>query len=67
MPIEAKMVTTRHPDAQTDPSSRTSEIRKNVLKYDEVLNQQRKIIYDERRRVLDGGTSSARPATCSRT
>ena len=35
-------------------SRKTSEIRKDVLKYDDVLNRQRLVIYDERRRVLQG-------------
>ncbi|TCK20566.1 preprotein translocase subunit SecA [Pseudonocardia endophytica] len=54
VPIEAKMVSRAIVSAQTQVEQQNFEIRKNVLKYDEVLNQQRKIIYDERRRVLDG-------------
>nr|WP_083275563.1 preprotein translocase subunit SecA [Pseudonocardia sp. HH130630-07] len=54
VPIEAKMVTRAIRSAQTQVEQQNFEIRKNVLKYDEVLNQQRKVIYDERRRVLDG-------------
>ncbi|RZT88172.1 preprotein translocase subunit SecA [Pseudonocardia sediminis] len=54
VPIEAGMVTRAIRSAQTQVEQQNFEIRKNVLKYDEVLNQQRKIIYDERRRVLDG-------------
>jgi preprotein translocase subunit SecA len=40
--------------AQTQIEQQNFEIRKNVLKYDEVLNKQRTVIYDERRRVLEG-------------
>ncbi|MEQ3550743.1 preprotein translocase subunit SecA [Pseudonocardia nematodicida] len=54
VPIEAKMVTRAIRSAQTQVEQQNFEIRKNVLKYDEVLNKQRKVIYDERRRVLDG-------------
>ncbi|KAA1034440.1 preprotein translocase subunit SecA [Pseudonocardia sp. EV170527-09] len=54
VPIEAGMVTRAIRSAQTQVEQQNFEIRKNVLKYDEVLNQQRKVIYDERRRVLDG-------------
>ncbi|MFP5019993.1 preprotein translocase subunit SecA [Pseudonocardia phyllosphaerae] len=54
VPIEAKMVTRAIRSAQTQVEQQNFEIRKNVLKYDEVLNKQRKVIYAERRRVLDG-------------
>ncbi|MFP5069594.1 preprotein translocase subunit SecA [Pseudonocardia nantongensis] len=54
VPIEAKMVTRAIRSAQTQVEQQNFEIRKNVLKYDEVLNKQRKVIYSERRRVLDG-------------
>jgi preprotein translocase subunit SecA len=54
VPIEAKMVTTAIRSAQTQVEQQNFEIRKNVLKYDEVLNKQRTIIYAERRRVLSG-------------
>src|SRR5712671_6382576 len=40
--------------AQTQVETQNFEIRKNVLKYDEVMNEQRKVIYAERRRVLEG-------------
>jgi preprotein translocase subunit SecA len=53
-PIEAGMVTKAIRSAQTQVEQQNFEIRKNVLKYDEVMNQQRKVIYDERRRVLAG-------------
>jgi preprotein translocase subunit SecA len=54
VPIEAKMVSNAIRSAQTQVESQNFEIRKNVLKYDEVLNRQRLVIYDERRRVLEG-------------
>jgi hypothetical protein len=54
VPIEAGMVTKAIRSAQTQVEQQNFEIRKNVLKYDEVLNKQRTVIYDERRRVLDG-------------
>ncbi|MBA0045547.1 preprotein translocase subunit SecA [Mycobacterium sp. NPDC050853] len=54
VPIEAKMVTSAIKSAQTQVEQQNFEIRKNVLKYDEVMNQQRKVIYAERRRILDG-------------
>ncbi|GAA1215385.1 preprotein translocase subunit SecA [Prauserella alba] len=54
VPIEHKMVTKAIKSAQTQVEQQNMEIRKNVLKYDEVLNQQRKVIYAERRRVLEG-------------
>ena len=53
-PIESKMVSSAIKSAQTQVEQQNFEIRKNVLKYDEVLNRQRTVIYDERRRVLDG-------------
>jgi preprotein translocase subunit SecA len=53
-PIEHKMVTRAIRSAQTQVEQQNFEIRKNVLKYDEVLNEQRKVIYAERRRVLEG-------------
>ena len=54
VPIEAKMVTTAIRNAQTQVEQQNFEIRKNVLKYDEVLNRQRQVIYSERARVLEG-------------
>ena len=48
VPIEAKMVTRAIKSAQTQVEQQNFEIRKNVLKYDEVMNQQRKVIYAER-------------------
>ena len=52
--IEAKMVTKAIERAQTTVEQRNAEIRKNVLKYDEVMNEQRKIIYQRRDQILDG-------------
>jgi preprotein translocase subunit SecA len=54
MPLESKIVTRGIASAQGQVESRNFEIRKNVLKYDDVLSRQRSVIYDERRRVLDG-------------
>ncbi|GLW95330.1 preprotein translocase subunit SecA [Actinokineospora globicatena] len=53
-PIEAKIVTRAIRSAQTQVEQQNFEIRKNVLKYDEVMNKQRKVIYAERLRVLQG-------------
>ncbi len=54
VPIESKLVTRAIRSAQTQVEQQNFEIRKNVLKYDEVLNKQRQVIYGERRRVLAG-------------
>jgi preprotein translocase subunit SecA len=54
VPIESKMVSRAIRSAQTQVEQQNFEIRKNVLKYDEVLNRQRTVIYDERRKVLQG-------------
>ena len=54
VPIESPMVTRAIKSAQTQVEQQNFEVRKNVLKYDEVLNQQRKVIYAERRRILEG-------------
>jgi preprotein translocase subunit SecA len=54
VPIESKMVTRQIKSAQTQIEAQNAEIRKNVLKYDEVLNKQRQVIYAERKRVLNG-------------
>ncbi|MDV6011575.1 preprotein translocase subunit SecA [Haloechinothrix sp. LS1_15] len=54
VPIEHKMVTKAIKSAQTQVEQQNMEIRKNVLKYDEVMNRQRKVIYSERRRILEG-------------
>ena len=52
--IEAKMVTKAIEKAQNTVETRNAEIRKDVLKYDEVMNSQRKVIYAKRMRVIDG-------------
>jgi preprotein translocase subunit SecA len=54
IPIESKMVTRAIQSAQGQLEQQNFEIRKNVLKYDDVINKQRTVIYDERKRVLDG-------------
>ena len=54
VPIENKRVTGGIANAQGQVESMNFEIRKDVLKYDDVLDRQRKVIYDERRRVLEG-------------
>jgi len=54
VPIENKMVTRAIKSAQTQVEQQNFEVRKNVLKYDEVMNQQRKVIYAERHRILEG-------------
>ncbi len=53
VPLEAKMVSKAIERAQTTVEQRNGEIRKNVLKYDEVMNEQRKVIYALRDQVLD--------------
>ncbi|RWA16651.1 preprotein translocase subunit SecA [Mycolicibacterium brumae DSM 44177] len=54
VPIEAKMVSRAIKSAQTQVEQQNFEVRKNVLKYDEVMNRQRKVIYAERKRILEG-------------
>jgi preprotein translocase subunit SecA len=54
VPIEAKMVTKAIERAQNTVEQRNAEIRKNVLKYDEVMNEQRKVIYKRRDQILEG-------------
>ena len=53
-PIESKLVSRSIQSAQAQVEAQNFEIRKNVLKYDDVLNRQRTVIYAERRRVLEG-------------
>ena len=55
MPLEAKMVTKAIERAQRTVEDRNFEIRKDVLKYDEVMNEQRKVIYKRRQQIIDGG------------
>ena len=54
LPIESKSVSKGVRNAQKAVESRNFEIRKNVLKYDDVMNKQRKVIYAERQAVLKG-------------
>ncbi len=53
-PIEQKMLTNAIENAQKQVESRNFQTRKNVLQYDDVMNTQRKVVYEERRKVLDG-------------
>lgn len=54
MAIESKVVSRAIASAQSQVEGRNSEIRKNVLKYDDVLNRQREVIYGDRRHILEG-------------
>ena len=54
IPIEARMVTKAIEKAQATVEARNGEIRKDVLKYDEVMNEQRKVIYRRRQQILEG-------------
>jgi len=54
VPIENKRVTNAIANAQSQVESQNFESRKNVLKYDDVMNRQREVIYAERRQVLEG-------------
>ena len=54
LPLESKMVTRGIRSAQSQVEARNFEIRKNVLKYDDVMNRQREVIYAQRREVLEG-------------
>ena len=53
-PIEAKMVSKAIERAQSQVEGQNFEIRKNVLKYDEVMNKQREVVYGERHQLLEG-------------
>lgn len=55
VPIESKMVTNTIKRSQASVENQNFEMRKNVLKYDEVLNEQRKVVYRERHSILDAG------------
>ena len=55
VPIESKMVTKAVERAQTTVEQKNAEIRKNVLKYDEVMNAQRKVVYGRRDQILARG------------
>ena len=59
VPIEAGMVTKAIERAQNTVEQRNAETRKNVLKYDEVMNAQRKVIYQRRAQILDGADLSS--------
>ena len=59
-PIEAKMVTKAIERAQNTVEGRNAEVRKDVLKYDEVMNEQRKVIYGRRQQILEGEDLHAR-------
>ena len=54
MPLEMKMLTNAIETAQKNVESRNYAARKSLLQYDDVMNEQRKIIYSQRRQVLDG-------------
>ncbi|MDU1351965.1 MAG: preprotein translocase subunit SecA [Actinomyces sp.] len=54
MPLESKAVSRSIASAQSQIEGRNAEIRKNVLKYDDVMTNQRELIYDQRRQVLEG-------------
>ena len=54
LPIESKIITNAVENAQKRVEGRNFSIRKNVLKYDDVMNAQRELIYKQRREVLDG-------------
>ena len=54
LPIESKTLTRGVRSAQAQIEGRNHEIRKNILKYDDVMNDQRSVIFRERRRILDG-------------
>ena len=57
-PLESKMVSNAIRSAQTQVESLNFEMRKNVLKYDDVMNRQREVVYSERREVLEGADIS---------
>ena len=60
MAIESKIVSRSIQSAQAQVEGRNAEIRKNVLKYDDVLNRQREAIYSDRRHILEGDTIADR-------
>ena len=53
-PIDAKILSNAIENAQKQVESRNFQTRKTVLEYDDVMNTQRKVIYEQRRKVLDG-------------
>ncbi len=60
MAIESKVVSRAIASAQSQVEGRNAEIRKNVLKYDDVLNRQREAIYSDRRHILEGDDIAGR-------
>ena len=62
MAIESKVVSRAIASAQSQVEGRNAEIRKNVLKYDDVLNRQREAIYSDRRHILEGDEIADRVA-----
>lgn len=54
MPIESRLISKAVENAQKKVEGRNFSIRKNVLQYDDVMNVQRTVIYEQRRDVLDG-------------
>ncbi len=60
VPIDSKLVTKSIERAQNTVESRNAEIRKDVLKYDEVMNEQRKVVYARRMQILEGEDLRAR-------
>ncbi|WP_104199305.1 preprotein translocase subunit SecA [Cryobacterium sp. Y29] len=63
MAIESKVVSRAIRSAQSQVEGRNAEIRKNVLKYDDVLNRQREAIYGDRRHILEGDDLHERTQT----
>jgi preprotein translocase subunit SecA len=63
VPITHRLVTRAIANAQRQVESQNFERRKNVLKYDEVMNRQREVIYDTRRRILEGEDLSEQART----
>lgn len=53
-PIDARLLSNAIENAQKTVESRNFQVRKSVLEYDDVMNTQREVIYDQRRQVLDG-------------
>ena len=64
-PIDAKMLSGAIENAQRQVESRNFQTRKTVLEYDDVMNTQRKVIYEERRKVLDGENLRSPSRRCS--
>ncbi|MDR0366031.1 MAG: preprotein translocase subunit SecA [Bifidobacteriaceae bacterium] len=63
MPLESKLVTRGIASAQAQVESTNFEIRKNVLKYDDVMNRQRTVVYEVRRAILHGEDMEGRVGT----